>query len=275
MSLLALIATHAAATGDIPVTASGPTWVDDQDSGGGTWTTPTQTGITYSPASGTATPGQAVTVTATAQPGYVLQGAASWSHTFPSAPGVGLPYAIPTAFPYNAPVYSDLPTPDGTGSATHPSAWDFGPSGWRGWRFWMANTPYYNQDILQENPCVWVSQDGYHWEVPAGGRNPIYPTPGGGLWYSDTDIHYDAANDELLLIWRGPGERINIVGSSDGITWPATIQDVTPSHEEQGGLFLAPSLVQIPDGTWRLYGSGQGWGFYSSVSYTHLRAHET
>lgn len=71
--------------GDVEVTATGPTWTDDTVNGGGTWTTPTETGITYSPASGTATPGQSVTVTATAKPGYVLQGTSSWQHTFPTA----------------------------------------------------------------------------------------------------------------------------------------------------------------------------------------------
>lgn len=69
-----------------PVTPTGPTWTDDAVNGGGTWTTPAQTGVTYSPASGTATPGQTVTVTATAQTGYVLQGTTTWTHTFPADP---------------------------------------------------------------------------------------------------------------------------------------------------------------------------------------------
>lgn len=71
---------------DVEVTAGGPTWVDDEDNGGGTWTTPTEEGIDYSPASGAADPGEEVTVTATAQEGYDLVGTSSWSHTFPAAP---------------------------------------------------------------------------------------------------------------------------------------------------------------------------------------------
>lgn len=74
---------------DIDVTATGPTWTDDTVNGGGTWTTPTETGITYSPASGTASPGQAVTVTATAQVGYHITGVSSWQHDFPVAPPAG------------------------------------------------------------------------------------------------------------------------------------------------------------------------------------------
>lgn len=67
------------------VTATGPTWTDDDINGGGTWTTPTQEGVVYSPASGTAQPGQTVTVNATATPGHVLVGTKTWSHTFPVA----------------------------------------------------------------------------------------------------------------------------------------------------------------------------------------------
>lgn len=76
------------------VTASGATWTDDTANGGGTWSTPTETGVTYTPASGTATPGQSVTVTATAQAGYTITGTTSWSHTFPTAS----PYASADVF---------------------------------------------------------------------------------------------------------------------------------------------------------------------------------
>lgn len=70
----------------VEVTAAGPTWTDDTDNGGGSWTTPAETGVTYDPASGTATPSQEVTVTATAQAGYTIVGATSWTHTFPAVP---------------------------------------------------------------------------------------------------------------------------------------------------------------------------------------------
>ena len=72
--------------GPVSVTASAPTWTDDIINGGGTWTNATTTGVTYAPASGTANPGQVVTVTATAQSGYTLTGTTSWNHTFPNAP---------------------------------------------------------------------------------------------------------------------------------------------------------------------------------------------
>ena len=70
------------------LTATGPTWVDNTSAGGGTWTTPTQAGIAYSPASGTAAPDQTVTVSASATDAtkYRLDGTSSWTHKFPADP---------------------------------------------------------------------------------------------------------------------------------------------------------------------------------------------
>ena len=69
----------------IVVTPTGPTWKDETS--GGTWTTPAQTGIVYTPASGTAAAGQVVTVTATiadsAKYRFPQGGVTSWTHTFP------------------------------------------------------------------------------------------------------------------------------------------------------------------------------------------------
>lgn len=73
----------------VQVTPTGPTWTDDATNGGGAWTTPAQTGLTYSPA-GTnqaASAGSTVTWTVTAQSGYAIAEGSpeSWSHTFPTA----------------------------------------------------------------------------------------------------------------------------------------------------------------------------------------------
>lgn len=72
--------------GDIFVTASPPTFTDDTVSGGGTWNSPSIIGVIYTPASGTAYPGQVVVINATAEQGYVLGGTKSWTHTFPEEP---------------------------------------------------------------------------------------------------------------------------------------------------------------------------------------------
>lgn len=70
----------------IAVTPAGPTFTNDTAKGGGTWTTPAQTGVTYTPASGTASPGQTVTVTATisdpAAYKFATGAKTSWVHKF-------------------------------------------------------------------------------------------------------------------------------------------------------------------------------------------------
>ena len=74
------------ASADIEITPEPPTFTDNVEEGGGEWTTPYLEGVTYSPQSGLADPGQTVTVTATALEGYTLVGETSWSHVFPEEP---------------------------------------------------------------------------------------------------------------------------------------------------------------------------------------------
>ena len=72
--------------GTLEVTPNAPVWVDDPVEGGGSWTA-SQDGVAYSPATGTAEPGEAVTVTANPTTGYYFPFGAttSWTHTFPAA----------------------------------------------------------------------------------------------------------------------------------------------------------------------------------------------
>ena len=71
----------------IAVTPTGPTFTNATSGSGGTWTTPNQTGVVYTPASGTGTAGQQVTVTATISDPAVYKFAAgaktSWTYSFP------------------------------------------------------------------------------------------------------------------------------------------------------------------------------------------------
>ena len=79
----------------IRVTAYPPYWTDNDDDGGGSWTTPGIAGVIYTPAEGVAAPGETITVTATPADGYTLEGVTSWAHTFPGAP---LPEPEPGAY---------------------------------------------------------------------------------------------------------------------------------------------------------------------------------
>ena len=75
-----------AAVEPIAVEALPPEWIDNATEGGGTWTTPEIEGVTYTPATGVAEPGETVTVTATALEGYAITGATEWTHSYPVAP---------------------------------------------------------------------------------------------------------------------------------------------------------------------------------------------
>ncbi len=61
---------------------------------------------------------------------------------------------------------------DGENQPTHPSVVDMVQK-WNGFRYWMAYSPYPDANGAEENPCVGVSNDMYHWTTPDGLYNPI------------------------------------------------------------------------------------------------------
>lgn len=168
------------------------------------------------------------------------------------------PYAMPTAAPWNAPTYAITPTPDGTGSAVHPSVVDMGAGGWNGYRYWMAVTPYYNSGVSLENPCILGSHDGYTWHVPAGLTNPIFGPPGaadGYGYYSDTEVVWDQDGGRMVTYWRhaagGEDEIIYATTSTDGATWSPKIQQVAVIGQTDAA--LSPSIVRIAAGSWAMF----------------------
>lgn len=174
----------------------------------------------------------------------------------------GPPYPMPTAPPWNAPTYCDLPTYDNTGSGLHIAVVDMHNEigkDWRGWRYWAAFTPYYRQNARLENPSIIVSADGWHWVLPTGLRNPIYPAPPNPIsWNADTDLAYDPGSDTLVLGYQGWREGLWIsqeqVGarSVDGVRWPPRAW--TSGMGEMWAKVASASIVQAADGSWQLYG---------------------
>src|SRR5690625_5848099 len=69
----------------VEVTPAAPVFTDNDDDGGGSWTTDELDGVTFDPASGVAAPAETMTVTATPLDGYVIVGATAWADTFPAA----------------------------------------------------------------------------------------------------------------------------------------------------------------------------------------------
>ena len=72
------------------VTPLGPVWTDNTATGGGTWSTPTQEGVTYTPSGvdQAAAANETLTWTATPDPGYAFpaEADATWTHTFAGVP---------------------------------------------------------------------------------------------------------------------------------------------------------------------------------------------
>lgn len=175
-----------------------------------------------------------------------------------------IPYAIPTTSPYTVQhmTAAQLPTPDGTGSAVHPSVKDFGPGKtWNGYRYWMAITGYWQGNDDLENPEVYHSQDGFNWTVPAGVTNPLAPAPaiGAGPYNSDTEIVWDPDGDRIHIYYRtadeaAKTEKIYVMTSTDGSTWtaPALVLSGTGSFTQ----LLSPTIVRISQGDWRMWVAG-------------------
>lgn len=173
------------------------------------------------------------------------------------------PYPIPSAAPYNVPTYLVTPTEDGSGSTVHPCVVDMGPSRWRGWRFWMAVTGYWQSDDDYENPHILVSQDGVEWQPPTGLTNPVYKTTG-FVFHSDTHLTYDPSTDRMWLFfrrlipnaeaWEYGRQQIFYASSADGVTWPAAATALNWTRPYGDGQVLSPAIVRRGPGDWWLFG---------------------
>lgn len=115
----------------------------------------------------------------------------------------------------------------------HPSV-VYHPSGWNGYKYWMAFTPYFlvgapQTDPYFENPTILCSEDGIEWIEPNGIINPVDRAPAlpnTGYW---SDTHLKLGNDGMLHLWyRGnyisPNYTRHVVHrkSRDGINWSET-----------------------------------------------------
>jgi hypothetical protein len=114
-----------------------------------------------------------------------------------------------------------VPTYDGSGQAVHPDVLWF-PSGWHGFEYWMAFTPFPGGKPEFENPSIVVSHDGIAWQVPPGLSNPVVRRPPKGSYNSDPDLSYDSATDQLVLLTRevrGGFNHVSLLASKDGVKW--------------------------------------------------------
>lgn len=127
----------------------------------------------------------------------------------------------------NAAVPLNIVTPlaENQNQPIHPKVL-FLPNKFGGHYFWMAYTPYPNQNDGLENPCIACSDNLYDWHTPDGLTNPL-----------DSETWYDAEqyNSDTHLLYRDdlnvlecwfrycdelePSETIYRMTSKDGVHW--------------------------------------------------------
>lgn len=145
----------------------------------------------------------------------------------------------------------------GNSQNIHPKVLYFS-DGYAGHRFWMAYTPYPNGKVDCENPCIAVSDDGYVWDAPAPGVNPLAKAPKGG-YNSDTHLVYNQRDNTLECWWREYDIkrcRDIIVRriSADGMVWGD--REVVLGRGEPQLMRLSPAVSIIGGRYVMLYSDG-------------------
>ena len=117
-------------------------------------------------------------------------------------------------FPSSVFEYVNAPVPSGyLYGQTHTSI-QFVPSAFLGYTHWLAASPYPNQDVAKENPCVYfanVRGDGRPpIEFTPHGANPLQDTPVANAYNanpfnSDPDIFLDTDTNKMYLLNRPVG----------------------------------------------------------------------
>ena len=175
----------------------------------------------------------------------------------PAVEDAPIPYTMPTAAPWNAPVRAIVPTYDGSDEPTHPGVVDMvAETGkpWKGYRYWMVHTPYPGWNALYENPSVVVSNNGFDWHDTAVGiSNPIIPQPAGGGYNSDNDLVWDPDLQRLWMIYRTNTriETLSATWTTNGVTWADPVV-ILPTPTGQAGM-VSPAIVKTATG-WRTFG---------------------
>lgn len=145
------------------------------------------------------------------------------------------------------------PTYDKSGITIHPSVIDMGRK-WNGYRWWLADTPFKDDNDQLENPSVWGSNDRVNWEVPKGLVNPLQLPPAGG-YHSDTEIVYDPDTGQMICYWRevsSGGPYLRAMTSTNGSSWHWAT--VSPNAMSAG----SPGITRHEDGTWWRFEYGSG-----------------
>jgi hypothetical protein len=147
------------------------------------------------------------------------------------------------------------PTYDGSGQSVHPGISYF-PSGWNGYEYWLAITPYPDGDPSFENPSILVSHDGLTWSEPLGITNPVAlpPEPPDGSYLADGELFYDETSDQLWLYYPhqnvGGDSYMVRKTSDDGVNWGDPRQDDDRIFSVPDFQILSPAVEKIGSQYW-------------------------
>ena len=136
-----------------------------------------------------------------------------------------------------------IPVPDNypKQSQTHPAI-AFSPQKWNGYSHWIATTPYPDEDIRYENPCIYKSNDLVKFH-PIN-KNPILDYPGDKAYNSDPELFFH--DNRLYCIVRENENNnflreIKLLSSLNGNDW-ASPTTIYTSNDENRQL-LSPSYI--------------------------------
>ena len=127
----------------------------------------------------------------------------------------------------------------GTNEHVHPSVLYFNRP-WNGYKFWMADTAFDGALSANENPCIYVSNEGTSWNPPAGLINPVVPKPTDATssYNADTHIFMDKDASKMYMAYKVVDKRGTLIvvrNSANGINWSEE-HVVLPSISGQGNI---------------------------------------
>lgn len=171
-----------------------------------------------------------------------------------------------------------LPTYDGSVKYVHPSVIDFNALGlapWRGYRYWMAFTPY--QLNQRERPSIVASHDGQEWEVPPNITNPVagpwealndtVPSGGGSCLTNDPELVYDATLDRLTLYYGYINDEPGVGRVGRGGLYYRTFDGTTVSGQPCYEGELALSIFGLTGGSVVVHKEGAtDWRMWQSLT---------
>lgn len=158
----------------------------------------------------------------------------------------------PEELPYGELRALTLRTFDGSGQTVHPDHLLHAAAGFAFPRH-LAITPYPFGDARKELPSVFAGGGLLDWTVEPGAPDPVVPNePTGHM--SDPDLVQ--VDGEIWMYYRHVTSRntINVVRTSDGLTWSAPREVVSaPNHE-----IISPAVVRRAPGDWWMWAVDAG-----------------